>query len=88
MTPSHEFLVVQSQNWIIRVQEIGVKDDFHTVVVLIVKLYSSDLTQDWVVRIIHHVMRRNWWEGISFKGIYTPFQLNLVFRRKEILHIR
>jgi hypothetical protein len=73
MTTPHKFLIVQTKDWVVRIQEVRMENDFHTIVMLIVKLHPPYLAQDRVIRVIHHVMRHHRWKGVPFQGINTPF---------------
>ena len=59
MTPAYEFLVVEPQDGIIRVQKVGVEDDLDTVVGVVEKLDAPELVQDRIRRIVGHVVRRD-----------------------------
>jgi glucokinase len=62
MTTSHKFLVVQTEDWIVRIQKVRVENDFNTVRWGIEELNTSDLIQDGIAGIISHIMRRNRWK--------------------------
>ncbi len=56
MTPSDEFFVVESQDRVVRVQEIRVENYLHAVVVPIEQLHTANLVEDGVRGIVRHVM--------------------------------
>lgn len=61
MATSDEFLVVESKDWIVRVQEIWMEDDLDAIRLIVEQLNASDLSQNRVVVVVRHVVRRNRW---------------------------
>lgn len=59
MATSDKFLVVESKNRIVRVQEIGMEHDLDAVSLIVEQLNASDLIQDRVVVVVRHVVRRD-----------------------------
>lgn len=56
MASSHELLVIESKNGIVAIQEIGVEDDFDTVVTVVEQFDTTDLVENGVVSVISHVV--------------------------------
>lgn len=70
---SHELFVIQSQYRVIRVQEVRVEDNLHSVVVSVEQLDATDLVQDRIMRIVGHIMRRDWWQRVTLESEDSPF---------------
>jgi len=62
MAASHELLVVQTEDRIIRVQKVGVENNLDPIVACIEELDPSDLIEDGVIGIVRHVMCSDRWE--------------------------
>lgn len=60
MATSDELFIVQSQNGIVGIQEVGVKDDFYTIGSRVEQLDTADLVQNRIVGIIGHIVSRDW----------------------------
>ena len=85
MAPSNELLIVQSENGVVRVQEVRVEDDFDAVARGVEQLHSPDLVQDRVVAVVCHVVRRDGWEGVSLECEDASLEKHLVFLRQQII---
>lgn len=83
VTPSNEFLVVKSQDRVVRVQEVRVEHNLHAVVVSVEQLHAADLVQDWIGGIVCHVMRRDRRERVTLQRVDTALQQHLVLVRKK-----
>lgn len=74
MATPDKFLVVQTEDWVVAVQEFGVEDNLDTVRRPVEQLNPADLVQDRVVGIVCHVMGRNGRQRVSLKGEYSAFE--------------
>ena len=88
MASSHELLVVHAQDRVVAVQEVGVKHDLHAVLRVVEELHATDLVQDRVVRVVRHVVRRHWRQGVPLEREDAPLQQDLVFFRQEVIRRR
>lgn len=87
MTTSDKLFVIQTQDRVVGVQELGVEDDLDSISRSVEQLDSSDLVQDWVGGIVGHVMSDNRRERVSLERKHSSFEENLVFRREEIFRL-
>lgn len=85
MASSHKLLVIQSQDRIVTVQEVGVEDDLDSIVRVVEQLDASNLVQNRVISVIRHVVCNNGWQGVPFQGENAAFQQNHVFLRKKLV---
>lgn len=60
MTSSNKLLIIQAQNRVVRVQEFRMEDDLNSISRSVEQLNASDLVQDWVVRVVGHVVSCDW----------------------------
>lgn len=83
MTPPHKLLVVEAQDRVVGVEELGVEDDLDAIRRPVEELYSADLVQDGVVRVVGHVVRRDGRERVAAEGEDATLEEDLVFVRKQ-----
>uniref|UniRef100_A0A182M2J6 Uncharacterized protein n=1 Tax=Anopheles culicifacies TaxID=139723 RepID=A0A182M2J6_9DIPT len=76
MATAYEFFIVQPKQWVGRVEELGMEHDFHTIVLGVEEMTSTDRIQHWIIPVIHHVVRRNRWIAIPLQCIQTTLDLN------------
>jgi len=74
MTPSDKFLIVQPQNRIIAIQKVWMEYNLHSIMARIEQLYTPDLVEDWVARVIDHVVRGYGRESVAFEGEDAAFK--------------
>lgn len=74
MTSTHKFFIVQCQNWIVTVQEIGVEDDLNAIVCVVEQFDAPDLIEDRVVRVVGHIVRGDGWEDVAFECEYASLE--------------
>lgn len=82
---SHELLVVKTQDRVVAVQEIGVEDDLDAIAGAVKELDTTDLVEDWVGRIVYHVVGDNWRKGVSLESEDTAFQEDLILGVEEVV---
>ena len=49
------------------------EDNLHSVVVSVEQLDATDLVQDRIMRIVGHIMRRDWWQRVTLESEDSPF---------------
>jgi len=59
VAPSDKFLIVHAKNWVVRIEEIWMKDDLDAVMRRIEEPHTPDLIKNRIVRVICHVVRRH-----------------------------
>lgn len=79
MTPSHEFLIIETQDWIARIQEIRMEDNLDAVRGRVEHLHAADLPENRVTCVVRHVVRYNGREGVALQSENATFEENLVF---------
>lgn len=84
MTSTDEFLVIETENGVVGAQKVGMENDLDSVMRVIEELHAANLVQDRVVRIIHHIVRRNRWETVPFERKDTALEKNFVLVREKV----
>jgi hypothetical protein len=84
VTTPDKFFVIEAEDGVIRVQELGVEDDLDTIRIPIEELYSTNLVQDRVVCIVGHVVGHDRGERIAAEGEDATLEQNLVFGGEEL----
>jgi hypothetical protein len=84
VTSSDEFFVVETENRVVRVQELGVEDDLDSIRVSVEELNSTDLVQDRVVGVVGHVVSHDGRERVATKGEDATLEEDLVFGGKKL----
>lgn len=64
------------------------ENDFNSIRWVIEQLNSPDLVQDWIVRIVSHVVCHNGRISSSLECKHSSFEQNPVLSRDELLRIR
>lgn len=59
VTPSDEFLIVHAKNRVVRIEKIWMKNDLDAVIGRVEEPHTPDLSENRVVRVIRHVVRRH-----------------------------
>ncbi|KAL8419057.1 hypothetical protein RB594_002311 [Gaeumannomyces avenae] len=85
MRAAHKVVVVQRQHRVGRVQELRVEDDLDTVRGVVEQLHASDLVQNGVVVVVHHVVRDNGREPMPLHGKQAPPQKDTVLAGNQFL---
>lgn len=83
MASTHELFVVQAEDGVVAVEEVGVEDDFDAVVFRVEELDAPDLVEDRVVGIIRHVVGRDGWERVSLESEDSSFEEDSVLIGEE-----
>lgn len=83
MATTDELLVIQTQDWVVRVQEFWVEDDLDSVGASVEELDSSDLVQDRVGAVVLHVVGNDGRKRASLQREDSPFQGDLVGIQQE-----
>ena len=78
MATSDEFLIVESQDRIIRVQEFRVENDLDSIIASVEKLDATNLVQDWIISVVSHFVGDNWRERVPLECKYSSFKKHLV----------
>lgn len=84
MTSTDEFLVIETENGVVGAQKVGMENDLDPVMRVIEELHAANLVQDRVVRVVHHIVRRDRWETVPFERKDAAFEKNLVLIREEV----
>lgn len=87
MATSDKLFVIQTQNRVVRVQELWVEDDLHSIARSVEQLDSSDLVQDWVGTVVGHVVGNDRWQRVSLEGEDSSLEQDLVFRGEQIFRL-
>ena len=88
MTSSDKLFVVETENRVVRVQELRVEDDLDAIRISVEELNTTDLVQDRVVGIVSHVVSDYRRKRIAAKSEDTTLEENLVFSGKKFSRIR
>lgn len=67
MAPTHELLVIQAENRVVRIEEVGVENDLDAVMRRVEELDTANLVEDGVGRVIVHVVRDHRREGVPLE---------------------
>ena len=67
MASANKLLVVKAQNRVGTVQKIRMENNFHAIAAVIEQFDAANLVEDWIVRVVRHVMSDDRWKGISFQ---------------------
>ena len=71
MTTTDKLFIVEAENRVVRVEELWVEDDLDPVRGSVKELDTSDLTEDWIVGVVGHVVGRDWRERVSLEGEHS-----------------
>lgn len=82
MTTPDKLLVVETQDRVVGVEELGMEDHLDSVGRPVEQLDSTNLVQDRIVRVVGHVVSRDGGKGVTSKGEDSSFEENLVFLRE------
>ena len=88
MASTHELLVVHAQDRVVAVQEVGVEHNLDAVLRVVEELHTTDLVEDRVVRVVRHVVRRHWRQGVPLEREDAPLQQDLVLLRQKVIRCR
>lgn len=83
MTSSNELFVIETENRVVRVQELGMEDNLDSIRISVEELNSSDLIEDRVVGIVCHVVGNDGRKGVAAKSEHSSFEEDLVLRGKK-----
>src|SRR5258707_3507549 len=78
VTPSDKFFIIHAKNRVIRIEKVGMKDDLDSVIRGIEEPHTPDLSENRVVRVIGHVVRRHSGYRVAFERENAALQLHLV----------
>lgn len=59
MTTSNKLFIVETQDWVVGVEEFWVEDNLDSIARLIEKVNASDLVEDRVGGVVRHVVGNN-----------------------------
>lgn len=85
MTTSDKLLVIQTQDRVVGVKELGVEDNLDPVRGSVEQFDPSDLAEDGIVGVVGHVVRGDGRERVSLEGKDSSLEKNLVFIRQKLL---
>jgi hypothetical protein len=85
MGSADEVVVVEGKNWVRRVQELRVEHNLDAIRGVVEKLAAAELSQDWVLGIVDHVVGHDRWQVVSLHGKQPPTEHDLVCRCNEVL---
>ena len=81
MAAPDKFFVIESQNWVVRVQELRVEDDFDAISRSVEQLNSANLVEDWIIGIVCHVVCDDGRERVPLERKDSSFDQDLVLGR-------
>jgi len=87
VTSSDELFVIETENRVVRVQELGVEDDLYSIGISVEELNSSDLVEDRVVGIVSHVVSDDRRKGVAAESEHSSLEEDLVFRGEEFRRV-
>jgi hypothetical protein len=87
VTTPDKLFVIQTQDRVVRVQELGVEDDLDPVVLLVEQLSPPDLVQDRIVGIVLHVVGSHGRERVPLERKHSTLEEDLVFVRQQALGV-
>lgn len=74
MTTADKLLVIKTQDRVVGVQEFWVEDDLDSITTSVEELDATNLVQDWVGRVIGHVVGDYRWQRVSLEREYSSFE--------------
>jgi hypothetical protein len=74
MTTSYKFLVIETKDWVVRIQKVWVEDNFDPIVSIIEEANTTNLIENGIVGIVCHVMGCDGREGVAFESEDASFQ--------------
>lgn len=83
MASTHEFFVIQAEDRVVGIQEIRMKYDLDSVAARIEQLYAADLVENWVIRVISHVVGRDRRERVALQCKDASFEQDKVLGRQK-----
>jgi hypothetical protein len=84
MTSAHKLFIVEAEDWIVRVQKVGVENDLDPVVRGIEQLDPAELVQNRVGRVVNHVVCDDRRERVALEGEDAALEENLVLFGEDI----
>lgn len=88
MATADELLVIETQDRVVAVKEIGVEDDLHAVAGAVEELDATELVQHWVGAIVEHVVCDYRRQRVALESEYSSFQCDLVLSVEKIIEFR
>lgn len=85
MTASHKVVVVERQDRVVGVEELGVEDNLDPVLGPVEQLYPSDLVENGVCGVVHHVVGDNGRECFSLEGKHSSLEQHSVGGGKQLV---
>lgn len=67
MASTNKLLVVKAQDRVATVQKVRMEYDLHAIVAVVEQFDTANLTEDWIVGVVGHVMSDNWRKRISLQ---------------------
>lgn len=78
-----ELFVVQTQDWVVGVQELRMEDDFNTVAGAVEELNTTDLVENGIVAVVLHVVGDDGRKRVALERENTLLERNLVGIREQ-----
>ena len=69
MGASYEIIIIEREDWIGGIEELGMEDDFDSVGRVIEELHPADLIQYRILRVIGHIVGDYRWKTVSLHGV-------------------
>lgn len=83
MAPPNKLLVIESEDRVVGIEELGVEEHLDTVARPVEQLDPTNLVQDGVVGVVGHVVRRHGRERVAAEGKDATLEEDLVLVREE-----
>lgn len=83
MATTNELLVIEAEDGVVGVEELGVEEDLDAVGATVEELHATDLVQDGVGGVVGHVVGGDGRERVTTKGEDTTLEKNLVLLREK-----
>lgn len=87
MRTAHELVVVERQDRVSGVQELGVKHDLNAVRGVVEQLHAADLVENRIFRIIRHVVRDDRRETMALHSEQPATEEDAILCRDEIFRV-
>lgn len=87
MGAAHELVVVEWEDGVGGVKELGVEDDLDAVGGVVEELHAADLVEDRVLGVVGHVVRDDGWEAVALHGEEAAAEEDAVLGCDEVLGV-
>lgn len=88
MATSDKFFIIEAENRVVGVEEVGMEDHFNSVGLTIEQLDATNLVQDGISGIVRHVVGGDRWERVSLESEDATFEQDAILLGKELIESR